>query len=123
MKMVAAADHLEYPYLANEVHLCNSAGLLLAKTQAIAEFTTAKNQNQSPLPREYWEIYCDGELAELLNPDKGVAAKFFVNHMILDAMRHIPDVFNLLSRLESSLVFRLLAIPQVWLLHCHFIIF
>ncbi|PJF17957.1 Squalene synthetase [Paramicrosporidium saccamoebae] len=113
MKMVAAAGRLEYPYLANEVHLCNSAGLLLAKTRVIAEFTTVANPNRSPLPREYWEIYCEGELAELLNPDKGIATRFFVNHMILDAMRHIPDIFHLLSRLESPLVFRLLAIPQL----------
>jgi farnesyl-diphosphate farnesyltransferase len=114
IKIIIATGYLEHPYLANEEHLCNACGLVLAKTDSIVNFREAIQRGTFQWPQEYWEIYCKGELADLLNPYRSTAMRFCLNHMVLDAMQHVMDVFSLLSRIEDQKVFKLLAVPQVF---------
>ncbi len=63
-------------------------------------------------PREIWGRYAHG-LDAFREPRNRSAAVRCLNHMILDALRHLPRCIEYMSGLQDSAIFRFCAIPQV----------
>lgn len=111
---IFAVSGLESPLLGNEEHLSNAVGALSTKATLLARFRELAASGVSRCPRNIWELYVeDGDLNVLMQPKHRVAMIFCVNHLVLDALRQLPDVYFLLSRLEDPQIFRLLAISQL----------
>ena len=111
---IFAVSGLESPLLGNEEHLSNAVGALSTKATLLTRFRELTASGVSKCPRNIWELYVkDGDTSVLMQPKHMVAMKFCVNHLVLDALRQLPDVYFLLSRLEDPQIFRLLAVDQV----------
>lgn len=104
------ASELEDVSLKDDMGIINSMGLLLQKTNIIRDFYQDLNENRCFWPKEVWSIYTD-DLKKLAD-DRTKAVKC-LNHLIADAMSHIPDSLSYLSKLKTRSVFRFCAIPQV----------
>lgn len=52
-------------------------------------------------------------MADLADPKNLPQALRCLNHMIADALNHVPDVFTFMSRIKEQSVFNFCAIPQV----------
>ena len=59
-----------------------------------------------------WKKY-SSELIDLSRSEKRLDAIHCLNELITNALRHIPDVIEYLSRVENQSVFNFCAIPQV----------
>ncbi|KAJ1658587.1 bifunctional farnesyl-diphosphate farnesyltransferase/squalene synthase [Dispira simplex] len=107
-----SASGLEDPDLAKETELSNSLGLFLQKTNIIRDYLEDLQDTRQFWPKEIWGLYAKdlGELAEPRNEKQALAC---LNHMCMDALAHVPDVFAYLEKLRDPSVFRFVAIPQV----------
>lgn len=99
---------LEPVYLSNEEHLCNAVGVFVTKVDLINRFRD--NDLLSTIPKDIWGIYTEGDLTDLYIHANRHQKLFCLNHLVLDALRHVPDIISLLSRLEDLSVFRLVAL-------------
>ena len=67
-----------------------------------------------------WSKYAD-KLLELAEPERRQDAVVCLNELIMNALGHVPDVIEYLSRIRNQSVFNFCAIPQVYvILVCHF---
>ena len=87
-------------------------GLMLQKTNITRDYF-----EDIPLGREFWPSEIWGNYANYLhefrdNPEspQSLAA---LNHMVADALQHIPDCIAYMQMLKNPQVFRFCAIPQV----------
>ena len=107
-----SASGTELPGLKDQHRLSNSMGLLLQKTNIIRDYCEDLQGDRVFWPSDVWKEYA----AELdffhKNPThpKSVAC---LNHLVTDALRHVPDALAYMSILRSKKVFRFCAIPQV----------
>ncbi|KAF8819902.1 putative Squalene synthase [Cardiosporidium cionae] len=106
----AKVEKLELP---NLEYLAVSMGTFLQKTNIIRDYFEDISQGEPRIfyPKEIWCKYVSNivDLQKIENSKKGTLC---VNEMILDALRHIPDVITYLSALQNSAVFSFCAIPQ-----------
>ena len=61
---------------------------------------------------QVWSLYA-GELKDFAEPQNQAAGLKCLNHLIADALQHVPDCFVYMSRLRTQSVFNFCAIPQV----------
>ena len=61
---------------------------------------------------QVWSKYADA-LLELAKPEKRADAVACLNELIMNALGHVPDVIEYLSRIRNQSVFNFCAIPQV----------
>lgn len=61
---------------------------------------------------QIWQLYA-GRLDDLAQPKNRTQAIACLNHLVADALGHVPDVFTYMSRLHDQAVFNFCAIPQV----------
>lgn len=61
---------------------------------------------------QIWGLYA-AELGDLAKPENKEQAIKCLNHMVTNALGHMPDVFTFMSRLKNPTVFAFCAIPQV----------
>lgn len=59
-----------------------------------------------------WSQFGDN-LEDLALPENKVAAVHCLNHLITNALQHVPDVLLYMSRIRNQSVFNFCAIPQV----------
>ncbi|KAJ1918501.1 bifunctional farnesyl-diphosphate farnesyltransferase/squalene synthase [Tieghemiomyces parasiticus] len=107
-----SASGLEDPELGQEKGLSNSLGLFLQKTNIVRDYLEDLHDTRQFWPKEIWGQYAK-ELSDLVRPDQTKQALACLNHMCMDALSHVPDVFEYLGRLRDPTVFRFVAIPQV----------
>ena len=59
-----------------------------------------------------WSQYAD-ELTDFKLEENRVQAVHCLNHLITNALSHVPDVLKYMSRIRNQSVFNFCAIPQV----------
>eukprot|EP00798_Chlamydomonas_sp_ICE-L_P000462 gene462-1868_t len=100
---------------ANMHDLSNHMGLFLQKTNIIRDYL--EDILEEPAPRMFWPSAIWGKYGQQLSDFKEVSnrdsAIQCLNHMITDAMRHLPFSIEYMSKVRDVQVFRFCAIPQI----------
>ena len=106
-----SASGLESPELKNEKGLANSMGLFLQKTNIIRDYHADLHGDRTFWPKEIWGKYADelGDFEKRPNDPRSLAC---LNHLVTDALQHIPDCLSYMNMLRNTQVFRFCAIPQ-----------
>jgi len=107
-----SSSGLESPDLRTQQKISNSMGLFLQKTNIIRDYLEDIEQGRKWWPREIWKNYSSSldELKEKPTSEKSLAC---LNHMVADALAHVPDCLDYLARLKNRKIFEFCAIPQV----------
>lgn len=107
-----AGSGLEDPNLDKELHISNSMGLFLQKTNIIRDYLEDLQQQRTWWPKEIWGKYGQSldQFGKYPTAHKSMAC---LNHMVTDALSHVPDVLDYLGRIRDPKVFEFCAIPQV----------
>lgn len=115
---IFSASGKEAPWLATQLELSNSMGLLLQKTNIIRDFREDTDDSRFFWPREIWGAFGFTDMAEMrlgpgIDVKEGVKerALWVQSAMILDAMRHLVDALDYLRVLKNQTVFNFCAIP------------
>lgn len=109
--LFSASGH-ELPQLRDQKKISNSMGLFLQKTNITRDYLEDLHSSRLFWPSEIWSQYTDeiGQFALRPEHPDSLAA---LNHMVTDALRHVPDCFTYMKTLRNSDVFRFCAIPQI----------
>jgi farnesyl-diphosphate farnesyltransferase len=103
---------LESPKLKEQHELSNSMGLFLQKTNIIRDYHEDLFSDRTFWPKEIWGNYAE-ELSWFAEHPNDKQSLNCLNHLVLDALQHVPDVIDYLRLLKEESVFRFAAIPQV----------
>lgn len=109
---IFALSACEDAAFSERTHLSNSMGLFLQKTNIIRDYLEDIVEGRTFWPREIWSQYANN-LADFKDPANRKFALAALNHMITDALRHVPDCIEYMSYVRSPDVFNFVAIPQV----------
>ncbi|GIL72940.1 hypothetical protein Vretimale_4591 [Volvox reticuliferus] len=115
LSQLFAACGLESPSVREEEGLANHMGLFLQKTNIIRDYL--EDIMEEPAPRMFWPREIWGQYGTSLecfkDPANRKQAVQCLNHMITDALRHLPSCLQYMRQLRNLLVFRFCAIPQI----------
>ncbi|GIL43026.1 hypothetical protein Vafri_829 [Volvox africanus] len=115
LSQLFAACGLESTSVPAQEDLSNHMGLFLQKTNIIRDYLEDIMEEPAPRmfwPREIWGQY-GTSLEDFKDPVNRKQAVQCLNHMITDALRHLPYCLQYLRQLHNALVFRFCAIPQI----------
>jgi farnesyl-diphosphate farnesyltransferase len=97
--------------------LSNSMGLFLQKTNIIRDYLEDFVDGRAFWPQEVWKLYAPsssgpslGAFADPQFQKEGLAC---LDHLVTNALTHVPDCLEYMSRLKTTEIFRFCAIPQV----------
>ena len=109
---VSPEEGAKWSTLPNRDKLSNEMGLFLQKTNITRDYREDIEVNRLFWPKEIWSKYASTaeEFMPKENAGKGVEA---LNHMVTDALKHIPSCIEYLELLSDPAVFKFCAIPQV----------
>lgn len=107
-----AGSKLEDEVVGKDHKLANSMGLFLQKTNIIRDYLEDVVQGRYFWPKEAWGKYTE-EADGFSKPEKLDDAIACLNELVTNALEHIPDCLEYLSRLRNQTVFNFCAIPQV----------
>lgn len=107
-----AASGAEESAFSSRTRLSNGMGLFLQKTNIVRDYLEDTTDGRTFWPEEIWGIYT-ASLADLASPGNRKVALPALNHMVTDALRHVPDCLEYMSFVRNSHVFNFVAIPQV----------
>lgn len=94
-------------------------GLFLQKTNIIRDYLEDFVDGRAFWPQEVWKLYAPsypgtspslGAFAAPENRKKGLAC---LDHLVTNALTHVPHCLDYMSRLKTTEIFRFCAIPQV----------
>jgi len=103
---------VENRILSKQPELSNSMGLFLQKINIIRDYHEDMVSGRIFWPEEIWRQYAD-EFEDLRDTPDMPRSLACLNHMVCDALRHVPDCLEYVSHLRNPDVFRFCAIPQV----------
>jgi farnesyl-diphosphate farnesyltransferase len=108
-----SASGKEASWLAQQLELSNSMGLLLQKTNIIRDYREDCEDNRFFWPKEIWGQFGFTEMAQMhgLEPEVQQRAQWAQSAMVLDALRHTTDSLDYLRYLKNQSVFNFCAIP------------
>lgn len=109
-RLFAAAGY-EDSSLADQISLANHMGLFLQKTNIIRDYLEDFVEGRAFWPKSIWQEY-GSDLGDFANAPSHKALNC-LNHLIADAMTHVPACLRYLNLLNDRSVFRFCAIPQV----------
>jgi len=115
LSQLFASSGLESPKFALKETLSNQMGLFLQKTNIIRDYLEDIVEEPAPRmfwPKQIWGQYGD-KLADFKEAGNRKAAVQCLNHMIVDALQHLPACVQYMEGLQHSEVFRFCAIPQI----------
>lgn len=98
--------------LKNSDEISNSMGLFLQKTNIIRDYHEDLYADRSFWPEEIWSQHVN-ELDDLAKNPRSPDSLACLNHMVVDALRHVPDCIEYLSSVEDEKIFRFTAVPQI----------
>lgn len=107
-----SASGTEIKELKDMHDLSNSMGLLLQKTNIIRDYCEDLEGDRVFWPSDVWKEYAD-ELEFFNQNPNDPKSLSCLNHLVTDALRHVPDCLAYMSLLRNKQVFRFCAIPQV----------
>lgn len=90
----------------------NSMGLFLQKTNIIRDYMEDILETRIFWPTEIWSLYTD-KLENFKEPEHIKPAIACLNHLITNALEHVPAVLSYLEHIKEDSVFTFCAIPQV----------
>jgi farnesyl-diphosphate farnesyltransferase len=90
----------------------NGMGLFLQKTNIIRDYREDIDETRVFWPTEVWSAYSK-KLENFKEPQNSAVAVHCLNHLITNALEHVPDVLLYMSRVSEASVFEFCAIPQV----------
>ncbi len=113
LSRIFSASEKEAPWLASQLEMSNSMGLLLQKTNIIRDYREDVEEKRFFWPKEIWGKYGFDEMHEMCALDQSMKerAQWAQSAMILDAMRHLIDALDYLRVLRNQTVFNFCAIP------------
>jgi farnesyl-diphosphate farnesyltransferase len=104
-----SASGKEAPFIANQLELSNSMGLLLQKTNIIRDYREDTDESRFFWPKEIWgkEIYGFKEMSEMYATDKDTVRRssYVQSEMVLNALGHATDALDYLRLLRNQSVF------------------
>lgn len=103
----------ERSFLADQLTLSNSMGLLLQKTNIYRDIKEDVDEGRGFWPRAIWGKYGFNSMKEIVDPARIKEAQWAANEMVLDALRHATDALDYLTLLKNQSVFNFVAIPAV----------
>ncbi len=110
-----SASGKEGAFLAKQLELSNSMGLLLQKTNIIRDYREDCDQQRFFWPREIWgkEEYGFKDMKEMFGTDRDTVtrATWAQSGMILNALGHATDALDYLRLLKNQSIFNFCAIP------------
>jgi len=109
-----SASGLEDPNLDSPdgLRIANSMGLFLQKTNIIRDYLEDLQQGRTWWPQQIWSQY-GPTLSHFRDHPYAPESRQCLNHLVADALEHVPDCLAYLSRLSDPQIFRFCAIPQV----------
>lgn len=107
-----SASGLESELLKDQLQISNSMGLFLQKTNIIRDYHEDLYLGRSFWPSEVWKQYAD-HFDYFASAPESPESLACLNHLVVDALRHIPDCIHYMRLLQNKQVFRFCAIPQV----------
>lgn len=118
LSRIFSASGKEAPWLANQLELSNSMGLLLQKTNIIRDFREDADDSRFFWPKEIWGVHGFTDMKDMrlgpgidVKPGVKERALWVQSAMVLDAMRHLVDSLDYLRVLKNQTVFNFCAIP------------
>lgn len=115
LSQLFASSGLEDESLGDAEEIANHMGLFLQKTNIIRDFL--EDIMEEPAPRMFWPKAIWGKYGDSLEDFKDIenreAAVQCLNHMILNALGHLPHCIEYMQKLHDRMVFRFCAIPQI----------
>eukprot|EP00051_Salpingoeca_urceolata_P001162 m.39003 g.39003 ORF g.39003 m.39003 type:complete len:420 (-) comp11227_c0_seq3:167-1426(-) len=112
LSQLFAASGLESAQVGQDLELANSMGLFLQKTNIIRDYREDLEEGRTWWPREVWGKY-SGKLSDFALMTHRQRGLHCLNDLVTDALQHVPDVFEYMSRLKCQSIFNFCAIPQV----------
>ncbi|KAL6758365.1 farnesyl-diphosphate farnesyltransferase [Haematococcus lacustris] len=115
LSQMFARSGLESPEFGAKEQLSNHMGLFLQKTNIIRDYLEDILEEPAPRmfwPRAVWSRYA-AKLSDLKEPGNRQAAVQCLNHMVVDALQHLPACVQYMEGLRDRQVFRFCAIPQI----------
>jgi len=98
--------------LSDSGRISNSMGLFLQKTNIIRDYHEDLFSDRSFWPEEIWGAHVKN-LEDLAKNPKAENSLACLNHMVADALRHVPDCIEYLSSVQDEKIFRFTAVPQI----------
>ena len=90
----------------------NSMGLFLQKTNIIRDYREDIEETRIFWPKEIWSSYTK-KLENFKEMNYAEPAVQCLNHLITNALEHVPDVLEYMKNVKEQSVFLFCAIPQV----------
>jgi farnesyl-diphosphate farnesyltransferase len=115
---------LESPKVGQRTDLSNSMGLFLQKTNIVRDFREDLDDNRRWWPEEIWKQYTP-DLKTFISKrpaDKELALQC-LNHMVANALEHVPQCIEYLRSIKDHQNFLFCAIPQVMAAHTLALVF
>jgi farnesyl-diphosphate farnesyltransferase len=106
-----AATEKERPWIANQLVLSNSMGLLLQKTNILRDFREDCDEKRYFWPQEIWGAYGFTRPEEMYAEGNEERALWALSKMTLNALSHCIDALDYLVLLKNQTVFNFCAIP------------
>ncbi|WIA33097.1 hypothetical protein OEZ86_006251 [Tetradesmus obliquus] len=115
LSQLFASSGLESASYARAEVLSNHMGLFLQKTNIIRDYLEDINEEPAPRmfwPHEIWGQYGDS-LEDFKQPGNRRQAVQCLNHLVCNALQHLPHCIKYMQGLRDRDVFRFCAIPQI----------
>lgn len=115
LSQIFATSKLESDTFFNMDVLANDMGVFLQKTNITRDYLEDITEEPEPRifwPEDIWKLYTPNLRDFMLDEhrDRAVAC---LNHMVVDAMHHMPSCLQYLQAIQDPGVFRFCALPQV----------
>uniref|UniRef100_A0A7S0N0L4 Squalene synthase n=1 Tax=Pyramimonas obovata TaxID=1411642 RepID=A0A7S0N0L4_9CHLO len=110
-----AVSELESEDFLEMEEISDAMGKFLQKTNIIRDYLEDINELPAPRmfwPKEIWGDYAD-KLEDFKEEENADAAVQCLNHLVTNALTHMPDCFDYMSKLTNQKIFQFCAIPQV----------
>lgn len=109
---IFAQSGFEDSFFSERTELSNSMGLFLQKTNIVRDYLEDINEGRTFWPKEIWCNY-GNSLSDFKDVGNRKFSLAVLNHMVTDALRHVPDCIEYMSRVRTDDIFKFVAIPQV----------
>ncbi|XP_002735807.1 squalene synthase-like, partial [Saccoglossus kowalevskii] len=106
-----SASKLEDKVVGEDTYLSNSMGLFLQKTNIIRDYLEDILEGRKFWPKETWSKYTEN-LEDLKKSEHFEKSVNCLNDLVTNALKHVPDVLQYMSRIHNQSVFNFCAIPQ-----------
>lgn len=112
LSRIFAVSGLESVEVGYRTELSNSMGCFLQKTNIIRDYQEDLPLGRIFWPEEIWREYAS-EIGHFQANPKAPESMDALNHMVRNALQHVPDCIEYLAGLKDERIFRFCAIPQV----------